>query len=94
MDLQMMINIMLGLIAFLGGWVMHSFKSQLNDNKDEIRDAKDRVHAVEVLVAGKYITKEEMTGHTDRVLDELKGIRDDIKSCMLQKRRKDDNHEC
>ena len=53
-----MINTMLGLIAFLGGWIMHSFKSQINDNRKDIKEAADRVHAVELLVAGKYVTRE------------------------------------
>jgi len=52
-----------------------------------------RVHAVEVLVAGKYVTREELAAHTETVLKKLDTIQGDIRSCMLHKRRKDDSCE-
>lgn len=89
-DTQTLINTFLGLIAFLGGWIMHSFKSQLNDNRQDIKGVNDRVHAVEVLVAGKYMTREESKEQTDMILNKLDTIRTDIRSCMLHNLRKDD----
>ena len=89
-DTQTMINALLGLVAFLGGWFVHSFQSQLKDNKGEIKETKDRLPAVEVLVAGKYPTRDELK---ELVLDRFDTIQQDIRSCMLQKRRKDDKHE-
>ena len=91
MDMQTMINTMLGLIAFLGGWIMHSFKSQINDNRKDIRATNDRLHEVEVLVAGKYMTREESKEQTDIILNKLDTIQNDIRSCMLHNRRKDDS---
>lgn len=88
-----MINAMLGLLAFLGGWFVHSFKEQLNNNRQDIKDTADRVHAVEVLVAGKYVTREEAKEQTDIILKKLDTIQTDIRSCMLHNRRKDDSCE-
>lgn len=93
MDMQTMINTMLGLIAFLGGWIMHSFKSQINDNRKDIEDTRGKLHEIEVLVAGKYMTREESKEQTDIILNKLDTIQKDIRSCMLHNRRKDDSCE-
>jgi len=69
---------------------MHSFKSQLKDNKDEIKATNERMHEIELLVAGKYVTREEIKAHNDVVLAELKTIQTDIRTCMLHNGRKDD----
>ena len=90
MDAHQMMTTLLTLVAFLGGWVMHSFRAQLNDNRNDIKETSDRVHAVEVLVAGKYITREESEANTATILKELRTIHMDIRSCMLHKQRKDD----
>lgn len=90
MDAHQMMTTLLTLVAFLGGWVMHSFRTQLNDNRNDIKETSDRVHAVEVLVAGKYVTREELAAHTETVLNKLDTIQSDIRSCMLHKRREDD----
>lgn len=85
-----MMTTLLTLVAFLGGWVMHSFRAQIRDNKDDIKAASDRVHAVEVLVAGTYVTRAELEAHTKAMYDKLDTIHRDIRSCMLHNRRKDD----
>jgi len=92
-DMQTMINAMLGLLAFLGGWFVHSFKEQLNNNRQDIKATNDRLHEVEVLVAGKYVTREEAMEHDTLILNKLDTIQKDIRSCMLHNRRKDDSCE-
>ena len=93
MDMQTMINAMLGLLAFLGGWFVHSFKEQLNNNRQDIKATNDRLHEVEVLVAGKYVTREEAMEHDTLILNKLDTIQKDIRSCMLHNHRKDDSCE-
>jgi len=85
-----MINTMLGLIAFLGGWIMHSFKAQINDNRKDIREVQHKMNEIEVLVAGKYMTREESAAHSEAIMKKLDKIQENIQSCMLHKRRKDD----
>ena len=93
-----MINLTLGallsLVGFLGGLVFSYLNSQIKENRDSVGRVNDRLGQIEVLVAGKYMTREEMAAHTEMVLKELHGIREDIKSCMLHKRRKEDANEC
>jgi len=93
MDAHQMVTALLSIVAFFGGWIMHSFRAQLNDNRNDIKETSDRVHAVEVLVAGKYVTREELAAHTETVLNKLDTIQGDIRSCMLHKRRKEDSCE-
>jgi len=92
MDAQQMINVLLGLVAFFGGWVMHSFKSQIRDNSEAISKTTDRLTEVELLVAGKYITRDEMLAQNLTLLNELRDIHKDIQTCMFRNRRKDDDN--
>lgn len=93
MDAHQMVTTLLSIVAFFGGWIMHSFRAQLNDNRNDIKEASARIQEVEVLVAGKYVTREELAAHTATVLKKLDTIQGDIRSCMLHKRREDDSCE-
>lgn len=86
MDLQTMINAMLGLIAFLGGWVINSFKIEIKENQKISKEISDRLNQIEILVAGKYITREEFDKKFDAMFRKLDTIEIEIKSCRF------DNH--
>jgi len=92
--INLTLGALLGLVGFLGGLVFSYLNGQLKENRENLTKTNDKLTQIEVLVAGKYMTREEMVTHTDMVLKELHGIQEDIHSCMLQKRRKDDTHEC
>lgn len=59
MEPQSLFNVGLGLIAFLGGWVMKN----LQDSMKSLRESDDRlatkVQAIEVLVAGQYVKRDD-----------------------------------
>lgn len=93
MDAHQTMTTLLTLIAFLGGWVMNSFRVQLADNRKDIEDTRGKLHEIEVLVAGKYMTREEAMEHDTLILNKLDTIQKDIRSCMLRNRRKDDSCE-
>lgn len=84
--MQTMINAMLGLLAFLGGWIMHSFKSDIRENHKFAKETSDRLTQVELLVAGKYITRDEFDKKFDAMFRKLDNIELEIKSCRM------DNH--
>jgi len=86
MDMQTMINTLLGLIAFLGGWVMNSFKSDIKENQKFAKETSDRLNQVEVLVAGQYITRDEFDKKLDAMFRKLDTIESEIKSCRLDNR--------
>lgn len=60
MDAQTIINIAIGLVGALGGWVLNNLKSSI----DELRKADsllaDKVQHIEVLVAGTYVKRDDM----------------------------------
>jgi hypothetical protein len=60
MDTQTIINIAIGLIGTLGGWVLNNLKASI----DELRKADsllaDKVQHIEVLVAGTYVKRDDM----------------------------------
>jgi len=100
-DLQSMINIALGsiigLIGFLGGALYGNLKSQIKDGKDSHEKLNDRVTQLELLVAGKYPTREEFNKSNEALLDKLDStnkalfakldeVKDEIHKCKL------DNH--
>lgn len=60
MDSQTFINSALGLIAFLGGWVLNSLKESMAQLKQTDNDLADKVQAIELLVAGTYVKRDDL----------------------------------
>lgn len=75
-DTQMTINILLALVAFLGGWWMRTMWASLNELRAADSRLTDKVQAIEVLVAGNYVTKTDLNALTEalfRKLDRIEG---------------------
>ena len=64
---QNLYNIALGLAAFLGGWWMKVMWQSLKDLQAADSKLADKVAAIEVLVAGQYIKRDDF----DKVATEL-----------------------
>lgn len=60
MDSQTFINAALGLIAFLGGWVLNSLKESMRQLQHTDAELADKVQAIELLVAGTYVKREDL----------------------------------
>lgn len=60
MEAQTIINIAIGLCGALGGWILNTLKQSI----DELRKADsllaDKVQAIEILVAGTYVKRDDM----------------------------------
>lgn len=56
---QTFINIVLGVICSLGGWFMNAMWQSLRDLKDTDKELSEKVQAIEILVAGQYIKRDE-----------------------------------
>jgi len=87
MDSQDFINLALGAISFLGGWVVKN----LQDSMKSLRDADERltlkVQSIEVLVAGQYIKREDFDKTISALFTKLDRIEEKID-------RKVDRAEC
>lgn len=59
-NFQMMFNIAITLIGFLGGWVLNSLKSSMEALQKADHELTIKVQSVEVLVAGSYVKREDL----------------------------------
>lgn len=57
---QMMFNIAITLIGFLGGWVLNSLKASMEALQKADHELTIKVQSVEVLVAGSYVKREDL----------------------------------
>lgn len=73
-DTQMTINILLALVAFLGGWWMKAMWSSLNELRSADSRLAEKVQSIEVLVAGNYVTKNELSELTRALFHKLDRI--------------------
>ena len=71
MELQQMFNLVAGLLGAIGGWL-------LNTMWQAVRSLETKVAAIDVLVAGTYVKKEEMVKMTDAIFHKLDKIQDAI----------------
>jgi len=84
MDWQIMFNFLLGALFAIVGALYTNLATRINK-------IEEKQHLLDVLVAGKYPTKDEVNVVNKEILDKLDEIKKDINACMLQHpRRKDD----
>lgn len=83
MDSQTIINTLLGLTAFFGGVWVRGLSDSMKELKRTDTVLADKVQAIEVLVAGKYATRDEVTQlgealfkKLDRIESKLDGKQD------------------
>lgn len=71
MDSQSAFNIVLSLVAFLGGWVLNSLRDAIRHLQVTDSDLADKVQHIEVLVAGQYVTRDDFKGLTAALFAKL-----------------------
>jgi hypothetical protein len=93
-DTQMFVNSALGVIAFLGGIVMKviwdaiaALRTSLKEMRDEDTKLATKVQAIEVLVAGTYIKRDEFEKLSQALFNKLDRIMEKLDS-------KVDRNEC
>ena len=57
---QMFFNAILVICGFLGGWVLNNLKSSIDLLHIADNDLTTKVQAIEVLVAGTYVRRDDM----------------------------------
>jgi hypothetical protein len=67
MEAQTAINIAFSLSGVLGGWVLKFLHGELKRLQDGDRELVTKVHAIETLVAGQYVSRDAL----DRSLSAL-----------------------
>lgn len=59
-EYQMLFNIAITLVGALGGWVLNSLKTNIENLQKADTALTEKVQAVEVLVAGTYVKRDDM----------------------------------
>lgn len=60
MDIQFALNIAFGLAGTLAGYVLKTLREDMRDLQAGGADLADKVQAIEVLVAGQYVKRDDM----------------------------------
>ena len=74
MDTQTVINFLFGLIGGLGGWVLNSLRASISSLQKRDQELTDKVQHIELVVAGKYVTRDEMEKTTRALFAKLDKI--------------------
>ena len=60
MDMQTSFNIAVGIIAFLGGWVLNSLRDSIQSLQKSDTDLATKVQSIELMVAGSYVKRDDL----------------------------------
>ena len=74
MDFQVGFNVAIALVAFLGGWVLNSLRSSIESLQKADTNLTTKVQAIEVLVAGSYVKRDDMDKLTTALFAKLDKI--------------------
>ncbi|CAB5220678.1 hypothetical protein UFOVP241_16 [uncultured Caudovirales phage] len=74
MDFQVGFNLAIALVAFLGGWVLNSLRSSIDSLQKADTSLTTKVQAIEVLVAGSYVKRDDMDKLTTALFAKLDKI--------------------
>jgi hypothetical protein len=81
MESQSLFNLSVGIAGTLGGWCLKTIWDSVKDLQKADKELAEKVASIEVLVAGKYITRDEFTAVVNMLSTKL----DNIKDAMIHK---------
>jgi hypothetical protein len=76
MDPQIAFNVAVGVAGTLGGWWLNVVWGALKDLQTADKALIEKVGAIEVLVAGRYLTRDEFNGTITALFAKLDKIQD------------------
>jgi hypothetical protein len=75
---QTIINWALGLISMLGGFLLNALWQSVKDLQSADKDLADKVAAVDKVVAGDYVRRDEFQDMTKALFQKLDRIEDKV----------------
>lgn len=73
-DPQTLFNLLVGLVAFFGGWVLNSLRDSIKALHQSDETLTSKVQAVELLVAGSYVKRDDLDRLTTALFAKLDKI--------------------
>ena len=77
-EYQVLFDVAIGVIGVLGGWTLNTVWAAVKDLQEADKELAEKVGAIEVLVAGRYVTRDEFNSTLNQVFELLDRIRDMI----------------
>lgn len=74
MDLQLAFNLAVGICGFLGGWILKHLYETIHDLQIVDAQLTDKVQAIEVLVAGQYVKRDDLERNINAIFAKLDRI--------------------
>lgn len=71
-----MFNVATGIAGMLGGWWLKVLWSEVKGLQKADKELAEKLAAIEVLVAGKYITRDEFTNVVNTLFQKIDNLRD------------------
>jgi hypothetical protein len=71
MSQQEYINILIGLVSVLGGWLFKGFSDKLEELKTVDRELVTQLSRIEILIASDYVKKYDLEKSMDIILAKL-----------------------
>ena len=78
MDFQVGFNVAVMLAGGLMGWVLKSITDRMDNLTAADKELTTKVQAIEVLVAGQYIKRDELEKHIDNIFTVLRRIEEKL----------------
>ena len=75
---QTIFNWSVGVVGALGGWVLKTMWEALKDLQSADKELANKVSGIEVLVAGTYVTRDELTRTIQAMMNKLDRIEDKL----------------
>lgn len=75
-EYQVLFDIAIGVIGVLGGWTLNTVWAAVKDLQEADKELAEKVGQIEVLVAGRYVTRDEFNQVLNQVFERLDRIRD------------------
>lgn len=74
MDTQTVINVSIGLVGALGGWVLNSLRDSMSSLQRADAELAGKVQEIEVLVAGQYVKRDDLDKLSNALFTKLDRI--------------------
>jgi ribosomal protein S11 len=75
-EYQVLFDVAIGVIGVLGGWTLNTVWAAVKDLQKADKELAEKVADIEVLVAGRYVTREDFNQVLNQVFTKLDVIRD------------------